>query len=117
MKFISLLVILTMLCTSCSSLQPIQIAQNQPINRATLASFITKGDIVKIQTTNGKSHEFEVENISEVSISGEKIAIAFKDILTIEKSTFDIWKTSYVIASVIGILVLIGLSQMAPPPG
>lgn len=117
MKAISILLILAVFSTSCTSLRPIQISRNQPINFATLADLITKGDVVKIRTTTGESYKFEVLTISEAGISGEEIELNYGDILAIEKVTWDIWKTSTAVGSLIGVLILIGLSQMPPPTG
>ena len=65
------------------------------------------GDEVKISMTDGSSHQFRVERISDDAICGPVECLRRQDIASIERTRIDAARTIGVTLAVIGIVALV----------
>lgn len=88
-----------MLITGCTSLKPVEMHPPQLQQTITKDAIIKVGSEVKIYTSDGENHEFEVLTVSETHITGENISIEIKDIVALETREFSGGKTTFLVGS------------------
>jgi hypothetical protein len=83
MKF-STIISALLLLGGCTSLYPVDLPPEQLQGQIAAEEMIKVGQTVRIGTSDGTSHEFEVTDIQDDHILGKDVDIAVKDIVTLE---------------------------------
>lgn len=80
---------------ACTTLQPVA---GGP---AAWRSSVEPGDTVKIATTDGRTLEFEVREVTDAGLRGADQAVSFTAISSLQKKDLSVWRT---VGLVVGIL-------------
>ena len=83
MRLVSILIVI-IIVTGCTSMNPIELSPDQLQNRISTGELIHEGDTVRITTTEGKKHKFEVSAITDGRIVGKGTEVPIVDITAVE---------------------------------
>ena len=111
------IILMLLIFSGCTSLKPIDLPPEQLQERITAEEIIKVGQSVKIGTSDGKTHEFEVTEIRDGHILGEGVDIPVNDIVALETREFSDGKTFGLVAgSIGGVYVVIGILMILAAP-
>ena len=86
--------LLILLATGCSTLKPVEMTPQQLQQRISAGELISVGDTVKIATSKGEVHNFEVTDITDEQIRGDDIDIPIDEVVAVETREFSAGKTA-----------------------
>ena len=93
--------------SGCTTLHPV------PTDPKVIMVDVKQGDTVRVITKNNKELEFEVKEINDKQIIGEKETVAFTDISQIERREVSSGKTTLLVAGVVVGVVVVLISIVA----
>ena len=100
MKFIATMVIL-LLASGCTTFKPVGLESEKLHEQLYAGEIIHVQDEVKIRTSDGIDHKFEVLEIKENRIVGSEVSIPIENIVAIEKREFSAVKTTVLVGVII----------------
>ena len=100
MKIIATIVIL-LLASGCTTFKPVGLESEKLHEQLYAGEIIHVEDKVKILTSDGIDHRFEVLEIKENRIMGSEVSIPFENIVAIEKRQFSAVKTTVLVVGII----------------
>jgi len=115
MKIISTFIVI-LLITGCTTLKPVEMSPEQLHARISAGEVLNEGDKVKIVTTDGKIHQFEVTDINDTSIVGDDVEVRIVDIVALETREFSGGKTAALVGGsyvALGMLIALAVSGIA----
>ena len=106
-KFISVMLIATLMAMSCTSYKVVE--------PPGIENRVREGDTVRVVTTDGRDVKFKVTAITSDAIVGENQHILFSDITTLERQQISTAKTvglvGIIVAVIAGLVIVIVGSQ------
>jgi hypothetical protein len=116
MKYFAIILTLVIF-SGCTSLKPIDLPPEQLQDRIVTEEIIKVGQSVKIATSDGKTHEFEVTEIRDDHILGKDVDIPVKDIVALENREVSTGKTlAFAGGTAVGFIVVISILLIAAAP-
>lgn len=111
-KFIALLVVLV--CCGCTSLKPVEMSPETLQQQISSGELVKPGDNVRVVTTDGKRHDFDIIAIGDGLIVGESVSLAISDIVAVETRNLSVGKTALLAGgSIVAFQVLAALAAVA----
>jgi hypothetical protein len=91
----SLLVLLALISSGCTTLRPIEASSAEIQHRISSDGLLRPGDQVKIVAVDGSIHEFRVIRVDTDKglVIGKRDVIPVKEVGAVEKRTLDVRKT------------------------
>jgi hypothetical protein len=77
--------VLMLSLVGCATMSPITGSPSELQQRIAARELLKPGDHVRITTTDGKNHDFDVTSVSAYSIDGSKESVLVKDVFAVEK--------------------------------
>jgi len=112
MLFSKSLVLILLLVTlfGCTSIQPI----NNTTSHEKILANVDSGDLIYVETVEGRNYEVLVKSIGLKSIKGEQLEIPLNQIKSISKKQVSVKKTAgAILAGSVGYLIIAGLAFVA----
>jgi len=77
--------VLMLSLVGCATMSPVAGSPTELQQRITARELLKPGDHVRIVTSDGRNHEFDVTSVSAYSVDGNKESILVKDVFAVEK--------------------------------
>ena len=107
----ALLIIAIFITTSgCTTLKPVEMSPEELQGRIAAGEIIEVGDRIKVVTSDGTVHKFEVSGISSDRVSGKDVELPVTDIIAVETREFSGGKTTALVAGGTLIYILVGIA-------